>query len=446
MARTRGTAQTAAERGETSLDAAMRAPSTTTPEVVVLDYVEEEVKVKEIADPRRDLYLSTVDGRYSSPIIPVRVGPHAETFPVHKDILTKSEYFRKALDGEFREAGDQAIDLPEEDPDIFSFVIAYLYEEKFVPIKPMAMALVAEPDKGKGREVEDTNSGSEDGTDSGGSASDESTRSQRRAQARRRRQERAWIQSQLKAPGRHRPDCSCASCTSEHISPPCWSCGAARRPMPPRPRGFPPPGAQQVIIRNGYPQQHHQGPRNRERERERRRNSRNNVVVVEEPILEERMSQEDLRTWSLAYALSIDVYVCADRYLMQDFKRCISAFVVNSFEVAGLDASIPAVLLSCKTLQKGVSPMDPLLKKVFARVGFLQARMWKNYQEETQAFFAENPDLAFLIMKEMVERREQDISDDLPAMERPPPLFPLGPEEIFVHPGRPRRYPRQMPY
>jgi len=62
MARTRGTARPAADRGETSLDAAMRAPSTTTPEVVVLDYVEEEVKVKEIADPRRDLYLSTVDG------------------------------------------------------------------------------------------------------------------------------------------------------------------------------------------------------------------------------------------------------------------------------------------------------------------------------------------------------------------------------------------------
>jgi hypothetical protein len=59
--------------------------------------------------------------------------------------------------------------------------------------------------------------------------------------------------------------------------------------------------------------------------------------------------------------------------------------------------------------------MDPLLKKVFARVGFLQARMWKNYQEETQSFFAENPDLAFLIMKEMVERRELDIEDDLPA-------------------------------
>jgi len=45
--------------------------------------------------------------------------------------------------------------------------------------------------------------------------------------------------------------------------------------------------------------------------------------------------------------------------------------------------------------------------------------MFKNYQEETQAFFAENPEMAFLIMKEMVERREEDtgISADLPASE-----------------------------
>jgi hypothetical protein len=79
--------------------------------------------------------------RYSSAIIPVRVGPHAETFPIHRDILCKSEYFRRALDGEFKEAGDQAIDLPEEDPDIFSFVVAYLYEEKFLPIKTMSTVL-----------------------------------------------------------------------------------------------------------------------------------------------------------------------------------------------------------------------------------------------------------------------------------------------------------------
>jgi hypothetical protein len=58
---------------------------------------------------------------------------------------------------------------------------------------------------------------------------------------------------------------------------------------------------------------------------------RNNVVVVEEPIVEERMSHEDLRTWSLAYALSVDVYVCAERYLMQDFKTCIAAYIINRY-------------------------------------------------------------------------------------------------------------------
>jgi hypothetical protein len=79
--------------------------------------------------------------RHQSPIIPVRCGPEAETFYVHKDILTKSEFFRNALDGRFREADEQAVDLPEEDPALFSFVVAYLYEGKFSPIKPAADAL-----------------------------------------------------------------------------------------------------------------------------------------------------------------------------------------------------------------------------------------------------------------------------------------------------------------
>jgi hypothetical protein len=40
----------------------MRAPSTTTPDVVVLDYVEDDMKFKEMADPKKDLWLSSVDG------------------------------------------------------------------------------------------------------------------------------------------------------------------------------------------------------------------------------------------------------------------------------------------------------------------------------------------------------------------------------------------------
>ncbi len=195
-----------------------------------------------------------------------------------------------------------------------------------MPIRSMFTALVADPDKGKGREDnDDMDSGSEDGTDSGGSASDESTRSRRRLESRRRR---AFEQSLRKEPGRHRVGCGCHACTSEAEGPPCWSCGATRAPPPPRPRYH--PGPQPVIVRNGYPRQ--QQPRPRDRERERRRGVRPAVPlgeVVEEPVTEERMSKEDIRTWSLAFSLSIDVYVCAERYLMQDFKAAISAFIIN---------------------------------------------------------------------------------------------------------------------
>ncbi|KAG4438137.1 hypothetical protein IFR05_006384 [Cadophora sp. M221] len=413
--------------GESSLDAVMRAPSTTTPDVVVLDFVREEVKPKDPIDPRKDLWLSTVDGRYSSAIIPVRVGPYAETFPIHRDILCKSEYFRRALDGEFKEAGDQAVDLPEEDPDIFSFVVAYLYEEKFLPIKTMSTALVADVDKGKGRE-EDTSSESGDGTDSGGSASDESTRSRRRLESRRRR---AFEQSLRKVPGRHRVGCGCPACTAETIGPPCWACGATRHPPPPRPRHYIGPPGPVVMGRNGYPRPQQPRPRDRDRRRGARPPGEP-VTPTEDPPPEERMSQEDIRTWALAYSLSIDVYVCAERYLMQDFKVAIAAFVVNSFEVAGVEAAIPAVLQSCQILQAGVSSMDPLLRKVFARVGFLQARLWKHFPEETQIFFTENPDLAILIMKEMVQRREEDKHDSLPPMDRPVPPPSFGQEDIFI--------------
>lgn len=60
---------------------------------------------------------------------------------VHRSVLLKAEYFRKALCGGFREAEAQAIELPEEDPAIFHFVVAFLYEDKYVPLLPVADVL-----------------------------------------------------------------------------------------------------------------------------------------------------------------------------------------------------------------------------------------------------------------------------------------------------------------
>jgi hypothetical protein len=124
----------------------MTAPSSARPSVVVLDSTyqdDDEAAGEKPLSNEEDLWLSTVDGRYSSPPIPVRVGQlhNLQTFHVHKDILIKAAWFRKALCGGFREADDQIIDLPEEDPAIFHFLVAFLYEDRFDPIKPAARAL-----------------------------------------------------------------------------------------------------------------------------------------------------------------------------------------------------------------------------------------------------------------------------------------------------------------
>lgn len=62
MARTIASARTVSSIAESTLGAAMREPSTTIPDVVVLDFVVEEVEPKDVADPKKDLWLSTVDG------------------------------------------------------------------------------------------------------------------------------------------------------------------------------------------------------------------------------------------------------------------------------------------------------------------------------------------------------------------------------------------------
>ncbi|KAK7421970.1 hypothetical protein QQX98_001965, partial [Neonectria punicea] len=120
----------------------MDAPSTHQHVVVLNSTYQEDINALEERplNAAEDLWLSTVDGRYSSHPIPIRVGTlhNMQTFHVHRDILTKAHWFQTALDGGFREADEQLIDLPEEDPAIFHFLVAFLYEERFDPIRSAA--------------------------------------------------------------------------------------------------------------------------------------------------------------------------------------------------------------------------------------------------------------------------------------------------------------------
>lgn len=146
----------------------------------------------------------------------------------------------------------------------------------------------------------------------------------------------------------------------------------------------------------------------------------------------------------MAYELNIDVYICANKFLMDDFKEKIQRSTIDMLETAGADAAQPEVLHLCKKIYGGVSERDTLLKMVFARVGFLQPLLWKRAPDETSEFLITNPEVGALILRETATRREEDINGrTLPSMERPwyyPPPLIDPPYHRVPHPRAPRYY------
>ncbi|KAG5754521.1 hypothetical protein H9Q70_002872 [Fusarium xylarioides] len=374
------------------------------PRVIVIDRVYEEEKEEHLPSTTEDLWVSSADGRYCSAPVPIRVGPlnNMQIFYVHKDILVQAEWFQKALCGNFREASEQFIDLPEEDPAIFHFLVAFLYEGCYEPIKPAASVLVEpEVDKGKGIEVDpDPAEASDSSSSSSSSSSGSSGTSWRRRHRARQTRHAEAEETQEKHPGHHRLGCSCPRCLARRDFSRCWQCGAqrSREGNPPVPvpygrgaprRGIHPPGVFPPPVSIPMPPQQSQP---------------------------ERITGEDLRTWFLAYELNLDVYICATRYLMDDFRKAVMRSCVDMLETAGWDAAQPKMMHLCRKLYRSVPEVDDLLKMVMARVGFLQPLLWKRAPVETSEFLVSNPELAATILRETVMRHSQPTAD-LPSME-----------------------------
>ncbi|RYP34975.1 hypothetical protein DL767_004052 [Monosporascus sp. MG133] len=400
----------------------MRAPAVIAPDVVVLDSTHEERERKTSLNLKEDLWLTSADG----------------------SVLLKAEYFRKALCGGFRESEAQAIDLPEEDPAIFHFVVAFLYEERYVPILPVASVLI-DDDKGKGVQEEDE-SGASESDSSAATLSDSSTAHSRRHRDRRRRHEdRHWERMRQKHPGSHRPGCGCRQCLLPN-GPPCWNCAAPRLP-PPRP--LPPPGVgvRPIAADRPRPQRHHPG----------RRAGRRRVPsplpfppgvnpVDAEGGDDQRISGQDLRTWLLTYELNIDVYICANKFLLDSFKQAIARTCIDMLETAGADAAQIEVLELCWKLYQGLPESDRLLRMIFSRVGYLQQHLFRRAPRETLEFLHAHPEVSALVLREMGARREEDLGENqLPAMERPlfaQPPFAQSPFDRPHHHGRVGAMPR----
>ena len=55
------------------------------------------------------------------------VGKEGRLFAAHEDVLSMSPFFMAACRGQFLGSQSKRIDLPDEEPEIFSCVLEYLY-------------------------------------------------------------------------------------------------------------------------------------------------------------------------------------------------------------------------------------------------------------------------------------------------------------------------------
>ncbi|KAK7517097.1 uncharacterized protein IWZ02DRAFT_470821 [Phyllosticta citriasiana] len=69
----------------------------------------------------------------TSPIITISIGRSQRLFAAHEDVLCHSPFFHDACRTQFFESTTRRIELPDEEPEIFSSVLEYLYKGDYYP-------------------------------------------------------------------------------------------------------------------------------------------------------------------------------------------------------------------------------------------------------------------------------------------------------------------------
>ncbi|KAJ4418689.1 hypothetical protein N0V85_001340 [Neurospora sp. IMI 360204] len=68
-----------------------------------------------------------------SPIVTLVIGQESRIFAAHENVLSASPFFKNVLDTQFSEGETKRILLPNEEPEIFSSVLEYLYKGDYHP-------------------------------------------------------------------------------------------------------------------------------------------------------------------------------------------------------------------------------------------------------------------------------------------------------------------------
>lgn len=74
-----------------------------------------------------------------SPVITLMVGKEGRLFAAHEDVLCLSPFFAAVCRGKFLDAQSKRIELPDEEPEIFSCILEYLYV-RYTIVGPYAMS------------------------------------------------------------------------------------------------------------------------------------------------------------------------------------------------------------------------------------------------------------------------------------------------------------------
>lgn len=77
--------------------------------------------------------LTITSSTLTSSIITIVVGREQRLFAAHEDVLCLSPFFQAACRGQFLESTSKRISLPDEEPEIFSSVLEYLYKGDYYP-------------------------------------------------------------------------------------------------------------------------------------------------------------------------------------------------------------------------------------------------------------------------------------------------------------------------
>jgi hypothetical protein len=69
----------------------------------------------------------------TSPIVTLTVGHEGRIFAAHEEVLCQSPFFEQACRDQYLEVQSKRISLPDEEPEIFSAVLEYLYKGDYYP-------------------------------------------------------------------------------------------------------------------------------------------------------------------------------------------------------------------------------------------------------------------------------------------------------------------------